>query len=292
MTHLQKRSGGGDKDSEKYFISCKDPKDTHSWLQGIDTLKLTETQAIIQSLISDGIVRKNTKVVIKIGTSQTIRKEYAIGRVLRGLPSYMRFICLMQCRDNVTRYKNTRQNVICSQEVDDPLNNVLVMNFIPYGSFRNYPWDTKDNLLFTSCLKQIIISLYLAFVQHGFLHTDIHLDNVLIKKTKKSSIYYNEDFQVQTYGLAICIMDFENAFMPVDTALTHAFWEDIAHVFHDIRYVMKLRFEKQHQLEVLIDRKKDTHDAIDIRPLLKLIGDVSNIQKYKIPVLKYNPCEF
>ena len=75
MSRLQNRSGGGTRDSEKYFISCKDPQNTESWLRDTDVLQLTQTQAVIQALISDGVARKQPNVVIKMGSSDTIRKE-------------------------------------------------------------------------------------------------------------------------------------------------------------------------------------------------------------------------
>ncbi len=292
MTHLQNRSGGGKRTSEKYFISCRDVKDTKSWLKGTDTLKLSDTQAIVKALITDGISRKNNKVVIKIGSSETIRKEYNIGKTLQNIHGFLHFICLMQCNDNIRRYHDVKENdeiVICSYDVSDILNNVIVMPYISGGSFRNFAWMTKDEKCFQSCLKQLITSLYLAFIHHGFIHSDIHLDNVLIKKTNKQQIYYDNGFHVDTHGFLIFVMDFENAFIPVETNLTHLFWADIIHIFHDIRYTMKLRFQQQNEIEAFLYTKKDKDLKIDITPLLNLIDDISEITKEKVFVMRYNP---
>lgn len=289
MSRLQNRSGGGTRDSEKYFISCKDPQNTESWLRDTDVLQLTQTQAVIQALISDGVARKQPNVVIKMGSSDTIRKEYDIGEKLRDIPGFMHFICLMQCHDKISRYEHDRHSAVCSNDPNDPLNNVLVMSYIPGGSMREYAWHTKDSNLFRSCLKQLVLSLYIAFLHQGFVHTDIHLDNVLIKMTRKATIQYSNEHQVETCGLAVCIMDFEKAFMPVDRSQTHAFWDDIAHVFNDIRYAMKLRFSNQHEIETLLLRVKHGNKTINIKPLLDLIDDISRIEKQEIRMQKYDP---
>ena len=154
---------------------------------------------------------------------------------------------------------------------------------------REYAWHTKDSNLFRSCLKQLVLSLYIAFLHQGFVHTDIHLDNVLIKMTRKATIQYSNEHQVETCGLAVCIMDFEKAFMPVDRSQTHAFWDDIAHVFNDIRYAMKLRFSNQHEIETLLLRVKHGNKTINIKPLLDLIDDISRIEKQEIRMQKYDP---
>jgi len=164
MAYLQHKSGGGKRSAEKYYISCKDP---NNWLKEPDALDVNATRAIIKALISDGVARKNPQVVIKIGVSQTIAKEYQIAERLKDIPGFIRFICLMQCHDDIQRYRQPEHvtRAICSQDAKDPMNNVLVMNFLSIGSMRNYPFYLKDVQVFKSCMKQLILSLYFAFNQ-------------------------------------------------------------------------------------------------------------------------------
>lgn len=61
MSKLQHRSGGGKRDAEKYFIQCKDPASTDSWLTEPDALDVNQVRALVTTVITDGILRKNKK---------------------------------------------------------------------------------------------------------------------------------------------------------------------------------------------------------------------------------------
>lgn len=235
--------------------------------------------------------RTKKKAVVKIGSADTIRKEYRIGDVIKDIPGFIHFICLMTCNDNLTRYKVDRNSMICSNNPNDRLKNVLVMPLIPLGSFRKYSWHNNDVNQFKHCMKQLFMSLYFAFMKHGFLHTDIHLDNVLLKRTRKQFITYGED-NIPTSGLEVCIMDFENAFMPIDINQTHLFFQDIARIIYDIRLTMMLRFNTFQALEMHINKCMSADIQIDIKTLLSFVDGIQSIEKEEIKVLQYNPNVF
>lgn len=285
MTHLPFRSGGGKRDAEKYFVVCGDPATT---LLHPNALDVNHERAIVHALLADGIVRKNTKVVVKIGHSNGIRKDYEVGRTLRDIPGFLHAICLMSCKDDIRRYKDNPRAHICSHDQTHAEANVLVMPYIPLGSFRNHPWHERSVEAFQSCFRQLVMSLYYAFVQHGCLHTDIHLDNVLLKRTRKTHLTYASHV-VPTHGIEVVIMDFENAFMPVDRKLTHLLFLDMARVVEDMTYTMRLRFSGQDDMERYMQDRKYKDTEIHIDEVLAMIERISHVQKEAIPVATYDP---
>lgn len=285
MSHLSFRSGGGKRDAEKYFIRCGDP---HTILRDPMAMDVSNERAIVHALIADHVVRKNARVVVKIGRGEGIRKDYQVGHMLRDIPGFLRAICLMACKDNVYRYKVQPTAEICSNDLKDEDAYVLVMPYIPLGPFRRYPWQERPLGEFKSCLQQVVLSLYYAFVTHGCLHTDIHLDNVLLKRTRKGTIVY-PGHTVAVLGLEVVIMDFENAFVPVDRHLTHLFFMDLARVVEDITYTIRLRFHGQRELESYLQARRHHDTPIDIDEVLGMIGRITNLEKEVIQVLAYNP---
>lgn len=288
MYKLDHASGGGKRDAEKYFIQCKNPQDTSSWLASTDVFSASMTRAIVEALIHDGVNRKYNKVVIKVALSQTLEKEYKISVILKNIPGFIRYICAMKCNDNLKQYLVDKHASICSYDPHDSIHHVLVMPFMPIGSVRKYEWHRHDPLLFRSCLMQLVLSLYYAFIQYGFLQ-DIHLDNVLLKHTRKQIAKYLEYEIPILSGLQVCIMDFENAFIPVDKTVTRTFYTDIQHIFTDIKYTMKLRFPTQQQLELFLSECTNSNNPIDMPELLSHINKITIVTKEEPRVLKYDP---
>ncbi len=72
-----------------------------------------------------------------------------------------------------------------------------------------YSW-TLDNLnVLKVVLIQITYALCESFEKIGFVHHDLHLDNILLRLTKKEEIYYKIiDEKVKTSGIYAIIMDF------------------------------------------------------------------------------------
>lgn len=241
------------------------------------------------ALLADGVVRKNSRVVAKIGTALTLAKEYRIGAVLREIPGFIHFIRMMQCPDDVRRYQQDKHATVCSYAPQDVPHSVIIMPYMAHGSFRNCAWHTKDVRVFQSCMKQLIVSLYCAFTRYGFLHTDIHLDNVLLKPTKKGRLVYNDALSVPVHGLQVCIMDFENAFMPVDVTETRHFHTDVSRILSDINYTMRLRFDTQQEFGMYVARCMYANDPIDLARLLAYVDGITGIEQDKVNVLQYDP---
>ena len=64
-------------------------------------------------------------------------------------------------------------------------------------------------------LIQAVLAVSVAYDRVGFLHGDLHLGNILFKKTKMRTITYSSsnlgEFPIETGGYKVVIMDFEKS---------------------------------------------------------------------------------
>lgn len=283
------RGGGAD----KYYVTCKDPSDTSSWIQQPFAMDVSNERAIVKAMIDDGRARKNQHVVVKVGPSATIRKEYAVGEAVKGVPGFVRFICAMQCEDDLERYRRNPRAGVCSHAASDPLMNVLVMPYFALGSVRAYAWERHPERL-RSCLAQLVLSLFVAFARHGFVHNDIHLDNVLLSETRKAEIEYDlpdgAQVRVPTHGVRIHVMDFGNAFIPVERRQTGALFRDYDRVISDLMFAARLRFDQLPELSAFTRARAWSDPPLsDVGGLLAIIGRIAAVERQPEPTLQYNP---
>jgi predicted unusual protein kinase regulating ubiquinone biosynthesis (AarF/ABC1/UbiB family) len=91
---------------------------------------------------------------------------------------------------------------------------VIIMPYFELGSIGFYSWTNENIKLLRTCIKHAILTYISAFFL-GYLHGDFHPGNVLLKKTKQTSISYlfddiGEISNIETNGIRPWIMDFEN----------------------------------------------------------------------------------
>jgi hypothetical protein len=214
--------------ANKYHIDCsKLEKNLESIEVSINNvIQNTHDITVLKSVLNDNIITsQHHNIVIKIGKiNKTIEKEFMIGKQLEKekIIGFINYICLFFCFDNtyINIKQNRHQNIlppICSvKNTDDQKKLVLIMPFIPDGSIRKFNW-TNDNFdILKSVLQQTVMSIFSAYEKCGFIHGDLHLDNILLKKTKKSVITYEQNIEIKTYGYKIIIMDFDSSFINID----------------------------------------------------------------------------
>ncbi len=300
MSKLFKNSGRLNKNLHggnigKYFLQCKDTTNTTTWIKTPHILDINNQRAIIKALLNDGIIRRNQYIVLKIGETPLLDKEYTIGALLKVIPGFIRFICKMECPDHLERYDESKEIIVCSDNKSYKNMNVLVMPYFKLGSFRLYSWINQPSR-FISCLKQLFLSLYIAFIEFGFLHSDIHMDNVLIAHTNKDVITYqikDDNIDIKTYGLRIVIMDFENAFINVDTKETLYLFRDFDRIIKDIKYAVRISFLQLSDLSMFTETKSTKsnlhHLHSDIMKLISIVDRIESIEKESQPSFIYNP---
>lgn len=123
----------------------------------------------------------------------------------------------------------------------------------------------------------------------GFLHTDIHLGNVLMKPTiAKNVIYFNTT--ISLYGYKIVIMDFEHSFIGVDKKETGYFYKDIGHILDDIGYHLELNFAEMPEIYTFVTSRYIKQSNIDdFVKVINQIDSITFIPKPKRRAMVYNP---
>jgi hypothetical protein len=197
----------------KYYISCSDKitpttPTTEDWLRIMDRLCLPDDK----SHILLGSLEKYGEIIVKVGDSDDIIKEDYYSNLLKNTTGFIKYICAFECAHDFRRLKGNEES-ICKGP-GSSMKFVLIPYF-PMGSIASYKW-TNDNIhILRTSLKHAFLSIMAAFRTHGFIHGDLHTGNILLKKTRKSSITYSipgmEEFDIPTNGVRTLIMDFENS---------------------------------------------------------------------------------
>ena len=170
------------------------------------------------------------------------------------------------------------------------------MPYIQEGSIERYQWTSENISLLKNLVIHTILSLASAFDKIGFYHGDLHLGNVLFKKTKIQEIEYNfennQRIVVPTAGYKVVIMDFEKS--ELDVKNPQYFWSDIktlvnrVHCIQNDRERVKWDNNIQGYIDVMIDEVKPVDNVLK---LIKII-DKSKLEVVKLQPLTYNPLKF
>ena len=238
-------------------------KTSKEWLTILSEIKPTNYNDKNRILL--GILEKHRQVVVKIGPKETLKKEYTYGRTLYNrVPGFINFICFFECEDDYSKYPNNTKPYLCENgKTSTDLMKILVMEYYPLGNFLNFPW--KFNIIkLKSCLKQIVLSYFQAFIQFRFIHNDSHLQNILLRRTKKEFIDYFPPFKIESFGLQIVIMDMENSLTGKNNTDIIFVYRDIARIFADLAYNNKSVVNVDECVDIFtLLNKKFTEPPID-----------------------------
>jgi hypothetical protein len=216
---------------ENYMQTAQTTRKTRSYKSKSKTVK--------KPIVSNKIAR--TPIVIKTWHYVTgydgIYKEFNIGKQLQSICGFMKFIAFMQCFDNSYSVKprteietelgtssKKRKDIITLKinnekicQGTDDIKQMLIMPYYAMGSISAYDWNQTNGIRLRTTFERAILSCYAAFIKFGFVHNDLHLQNILIENTNKSEIIYDftehgfENIRVKTNGIRIIIMDFERS---------------------------------------------------------------------------------
>jgi serine/threonine protein kinase len=214
---LPKNTFSLQKDVPKYYLSyCQDKitntnPNTNGWINIIKTLKFP-LQDFDKSRILLAKLEEHQDIVVKIGDDESIRKEYEYSKKLYKLKGFVKFICYFECNDDFLSHPSKTRNHLCNG-VGSQMK-VIIMPYFELGSIGFYSWTNENIKLLRTCIKHAILTYISAFFL-GYLHGDFHPGNVLLKKTKQTSISYlfddiGEISNIETNGIRTWIMDFEN----------------------------------------------------------------------------------
>jgi hypothetical protein len=85
------------------------------------------------------------------------------------------------------------------------------MPYYRFGSLEQYRWNRDNFDVLKSILVQSAWALLYAYEKMNFIHEDMHLENVLIQATKKTSFTYGVRELKVIGGISAILMDFGRA---------------------------------------------------------------------------------
>jgi hypothetical protein len=196
--------------SKKYYLDfCNanvlNNKNTRNWL----IIK----NILLNSKVVEGIMFKtNTKVVVKIGEKINIDKEYDINFQLKHLKGFVRYLtklnfssveylCKFSCKDNLDKYISKEDPDINSGMCEPNgknQTNAIIMPYYELKSILNYSWNKENFILFKKLIKDTIKILLDANAEIGFLHNDVHLENIMLKNKQDEIQVKIIDFELST----------------------------------------------------------------------------------------------
>lgn len=218
----------------KFKLDCKaritaDQPTTSDWLV-IESLLATTGG---ETGILKGILDKTKSVVAKFGVGAHMSKDYEAAKALsvEEVPNCIKYMCFFTCNDttaNLLRQNYGHRAYICNGPGDGV--GCIVMPYYSIGSMDAYPWRLATLPVLKACLCQLAGAMLTAFQSIGFVHNDVHLGNVLLRKTKKKELVYGEA-QVATENMYPILMDFERSTLGA---------KDPTPVYHNIRKLLHL----------------------------------------------------
>jgi serine/threonine protein kinase len=285
--------------SDKYYVDCSNYAENADDIHIDGILKETTDVSVLRAVATDDTIRrKHRHIVVKIDrANQTNRKEYDIGeRLFRmRIPGFMRYVCVFPCFDAAPHQESGR---ICRAEPSEKNEkDVLVMPYLSEGSLASHSWDESNVLLLKSLLVQTVMSALIAYTTLGFVHNDLHLDNVLLRRTKKMTLDYHvggKQYSVATMGYNTVITDFGNSMVSVHTKDQRFFWYDLLNVFSRINLDLPLSHGRKIVWEddrviAFVKRARDT-DAPPLKAvhLIDIISQTA-FRYDAVPSTTYDP---
>ncbi len=191
----------------KFSLKCEEDKDKYLNLIDILYKSIDENAVIIK-----GLYDNKKDIVLKIGIQNAINKEYEIAEKLNNIPNFIRYYCKFICQDDIKEIINN-QNMINAYTLcknDKNIIGILAMNYYKIGSIGNYKWSVDNFVILKNLLQQTVYAVLYAYIKTGFIHGDLHCDNILIKNKRVCEIdYCYKKLLIDTYEVRI--MDFEKS---------------------------------------------------------------------------------
>jgi len=263
-----KQNGG-----TKYHIKCDALEKTPSSIEIEKVAKNSNDISILIGILKNQeIINKHKHIVVKIGNPlKTIEKEWNIGIKLNNLKieGFIKYDCLFRCHDDTySKYKSRKiiKNICSADNKNENEKIVLVMPYISEGSIKNFNWTVDKFDILRSVIIQSIFSSFIAYHLTGFIHGDFHLDNILMKKTKQTTVNYtfgDKIITVPTNGYKIMILDYDSSWINLDKndGLTF-YWLNLFNMLSRIN----------------MDLKNKDGDRVDMLDNIKIL-DYINLQK-------------
>ena len=264
LLNPSRNSKHNNNNSMKYKLDCqniidksKSISDTRDWL---NLEKQIEHDSEDYTLYN-ALLEKQKQIVVKIGPEK-LKYEYEIGKLLDTLniPTFIGYICMFNCLDDFYKMKgkskaekmviNSSRSFLCKKE--GGIINVIVMPYINSGSVDKYNWNKENFAILKNVIKHIVISILYSALMIGFIHTDAHLGNIMIQKTKRKIINYGDFYSLEIIGGIIpVIMDYDRAIIQNESVDLALVYNDVRKVFSLLDSELKIKFNISKILDLL-----------------------------------------
>jgi len=240
-------------------ISCLKNSETKKYIIPTDKW-LTPLEPLITSISTKGklilseMANKN-KVVVKITKNLDLFKIKYINHIVQRIPNFPKVYCVFECDENESNFDTNYFKVtgFCKKSSD---NFKIILEIMKL--YKNKLSEYKNKLSLDqikSILKQLIFALMYAFESQGFIHGDLHIENILIDKFSNNiKLNYNIDkkqYTIKTNEEYI-IMDFDKSITYETTYLRlSAFIREFTLIFSitKIIYICASLFKKKNKFD-------------------------------------------
>lgn len=199
--------------SYKITIDCQarikneDPE-TRDWLELTD--KFDHQSA--DYAIFKGLLEKSRRIVAKIAfrtATHTTEFEVAKKLELLNLPTLLKYFCKFVCLDN-HQSLNYSKRYLCKKSGDTI--HVILMPYVEGGQIDQGKWNRENFNELKQIMKHILYTLLYAAREMGFIHNDLHVGNILLKKTSRKEIEYGDIGSLKVEGYMPVLMDYDKAY--------------------------------------------------------------------------------
>jgi serine/threonine protein kinase len=205
----------------KFLGNCQarlnDNENTQDWLAVKEQLIANDNDptGVRKAGLLKGLFEKNKQVIIKYSTTELIKSDYEIAHLLHKakLPNLIKYICDFECNEdlpNIVKRNFQTKPYLCKKDGTDRIK-AIVMSYYPLGSINDYAWTQSNFADYINLIKQACFAVLYAYETVGFIHGDFHLDNILIKTTKRRTLNYGTSIQLPIGSKYAVIMDFERS---------------------------------------------------------------------------------
>jgi serine/threonine protein kinase len=287
----------------KYHIDCDFYEKNTDNIHISELVRNKNDISILEAVLSEVKQKKPRHIVVKIGReNRTIEKEFDYGKRLEHakIPGFIRYVCLFSCLDDTHRSRNTPKAICQGTDIPENHKKVLLMPYISEGSLRTFDWTPEKLPILESAILQAIMSSMIAYIKCGFIHGDFHLDNILLKKTKKREIVYDlgngESIAIPTNGYKIVILDFDSSWIVEEREIgIQIYWLNLQNMISRIQTDLRtrtgdvIRMKNYHKIMQFIETNIERKGKVE--NTLNLIDKIKNFEVMENPLvnLKYDP---
>ena len=275
----------------KYKLDCQNIIDKSVNPETKDWLML-QNQIIHDSdeyTLFNALLEQNKQIVVKIGPEK-LKNEFEIGKIIESLkiPTFLVYNCMFNCLDDFYKMDGktqkekqseyTKRKYLCKKE--GKLIYILVMPYIDNGVFCKYEWIIDNFIILKNVIKHIFISIVYSALTIGFIHNDLHLNNIMIQKTKKKKINYGDFYTLDIIGGIIpIIMDYDKSIIYGASVNYSLVYNDLINVFNllNTQLKIKINFTEILNLFILMIKKNEkiTKEICDV-----IINKIDNLEIY------------